>query len=208
MSTMGRPVIDITGQKNNMLTVIEKFFIDDNGVIKTRWKIKCDCGKIFIIRDTSLFRKNTSCGCYRKTREGTRMRHGLSRTKTHGAWLNMKERCMNPKNKSYKHYGGRGISFCERWKNFDLFLEDMGICPEGYSIDRINVNKDYSPDNCKWSSVEDQANNTRRNKRITYNGQTKTLAQWCRELNIPYARVLARLDKLGWSVDRAFGFSL
>lgn len=122
------------------------------------------------------------------------------------AWHNMKVRCLNPNDGRYKHYGARGIKICDRWLNsFDNFLSDMGPKPSaGHSIERIDVNGDYEPDNCKWATRNEQQNNTTQNRFIAYNGETLTLQQWSRRLGINHRTLHARLDKYGWLVERAF----
>jgi hypothetical protein len=114
----------------------------------------------------------------------------------------MVDRCTNLKHKDYFNYGGRGIEICERWKKFENFLEDMGERPSReFSIDRINNNKGYFPGNCRWATMKEQCNNRRNNKTITFNGETKTLAQWSEEIGTPLHVLWLRLS-YGWSVER------
>jgi hypothetical protein len=121
--------------------------------------------------------------------------------KEYRAWQNMKTRCNNPKANRYKYYGGRGIKICERWSEFKLFLEDIGKAPgPEYSIDRIDVNKGYSPDNCRWASPRQQANNRRNNRHIVYEGESLTVAQLVRKLGMGKRTVEYRL-KMGWPVE-------
>lgn len=128
----------------------------------------CDCGseRVVLKRDLKSG-KSTSCGCL--TIENgikSNTKHGFKRRDSahelYGIWAVMRGRCNNPENKSYKHYGGRGISVCERWNDFKMFAKDMGDRPEGLSIDRINNDGDYEPSNCKWSTAVEQANNRRK----------------------------------------------
>ncbi|UNY40195.1 hypothetical protein KLEP174_gp48 [Pseudomonas phage vB_PcuM_ KLEP17-4] len=128
--------------------------------------------------------------------------HGMHKTRTHTCWVNMKSRCLNPKNKSYSRYGGRGISVCKRWMDFANFLADMGIQPENMSIDRIDVNGNYSPDNCKWSSKVDQQRNTSKNQIITAYGESKTVAEWADLTGIGRSTLSYRARK-GWSGEDA-----
>lgn len=130
----------------------------------------------------------------------------------------MKERCYYTKNKEYKNYGGRGITVCDEWLNPQrvgqhqqtkgwLTFRDWAIqngYKEGLTLDRVDVNKGYSPDNCRWVSRKVQTNNTTQNRYITYRGETKSLSQWCDELGLKYHRVKDRLNKLHWSVEKAF----
>ncbi len=112
---------------------------------------------------------------------------------TYRAWLNMRYRCLSPSNKDYPSYGGRGITICERWDSYKSFLADMGECPPGLQLDRIDNEKGYSLNNCRWATRREQANNTRRNRWVTVDGRTQTIAQWARELNVPYGRIYDRL---------------
>lgn len=130
--------------------------------------VDCKCGtKDYKIRwDQVQSGVAKSCGCYHKERTSeTASTHGLSKTTEHMVWINMKQRCTNPLESSYKSYGGRGISICDRWINsFENFYEDMGDCPEGYSLDRIDVNGDYCPENCRWATDSFQVHNQRKRK--------------------------------------------
>lgn len=116
----------------------------------------------------------------------------------------MKQRCLQPGHKYYENYGGRGIRICERWMTYANFLEDMGERPSGCSLDRKFNDKDYSLNNCRWATRTEQNRNNSQNRNITFNGQTKCLAEWCELLKLNYARVYARLFKLNWKVEDAF----
>ncbi len=137
----------------------------------------------------------------------TTPRHGHCRkgkiTPTYYSWVNMRKRCEQIENLKYPQYGGRGISICEAWKSFDSFLASMGEKPRGMTIERINVNGNYEPSNCKWASAKDQANNKTNNRLITWNGETKTESQWADKLNIPYGTLRMRLHR-GWLLEKAF----
>lgn len=118
----------------------------------------------------------------------------------------MRQRCLNPNNKGYKWYGERGITICDEWlRSYDLFEKwafTHGYCDD-LTIDRIDNNKGYSPENCRWVTIRVQNNNLRKNKYITYKGKTQSMADWCRELNLHYSATRSRLAK-GWSVEKAF----
>jgi hypothetical protein len=130
--------------------------------------------------------------------------HRRPRRRTYDSWQNMIRRCTNPACRSFQNYGGRGITVCERWLIFDNFLEDMGPPNDvAFMLDRIDVNGNYEPSNCRWATHEMQANNNRNNRRITFKGETKTLRQWVRLLNMPEPSVSARLNRLGWPVELA-----
>jgi hypothetical protein len=127
------------------------------------------------------------------------------RTPEYTAWCNMIRRCTNPNDHAYDRYGGRGIKVHKRWRNsFTNFLKDMGKKPTPkHMLDRINNNGNYEPGNCRWATRCQQFNNRQSNLKITYNGKTKTLAQWCRKLGLPYKRTYQRLMAYGWPVKKA-----
>jgi len=169
--------INAVGMKFYQWTVIGKKTFERGRI---RWECICVCGNRSFVRYDALRNgRSKSCGCLpRKTK------HGMTKTLTYRTWINMLERCTNPKIPTYKRYGARGIKVCNRWKIFNNFYADMGKKPIHMSLDRIDNNKDYSPENCKWSTRSDQQNNKRSNVRFTYNGQTLTLEQWSKKLNI------------------------
>lgn len=115
----------------------------------------------------------------------------------------MKRRCRDVKNKSYNNYGGRGISYCEKWEKFLGFLEDMGIQPKGYMLDRIDNDGNYCKENCRWATRKEQMNNSRNNRRFTINGETKTSSEWAKKLNIKQNVLNMRIDYYGWDLLRA-----
>lgn len=132
--------------------------------------------------------------------------HGEARkTKEYEVWAKMKDRCRNKNSKSYPDYGGRGIKVCDRWmQSYTNFLTDMGRAPSPkHSIERNDVNGNYEPSNCRWATKIEQQNNTRTNRLVSYKGQIKTLAEWCRELNINRGTVESRIDRQKWSVAEA-----
>jgi hypothetical protein len=115
----------------------------------------------------------------------------------------MRQRCSNPNTDRYEHYGGRGIAICERWQSFEDFYADMGPRPSPkHSIDRIDVDGDYEPGNCRWATPAEQARNKRSNLMLTHDGRTQTITEWARETRIPLMTISRRL-KSGWPVDRA-----
>lgn len=129
----------------------------------------------------------------------------MSKPKGYNTWRNMKQRCLNPSNKDYDIYGGRGITICDEWLNsFDTFISDMGPKPSDmHSIDRVDTNGPYAPWNCRWATAEEQANNCRTNRLVTYLNREQTLALWCKELNLHYGKTLYRLN-IGMSIEDSF----
>lgn len=204
VSCAGAPnKMKIAGQKFSKLLVVSYAGVEDYGSngTKTRWQCLCDCGKV-IFASGSLLRsgKKRSCGCDR-VRVSPSKTHGRTGTREYRAWMAMKNRCRNPKFSQYKDYGGRGIRFCERWESFESFFADMGACPIGNSIDRIDVNGNYEPSNCRWSDRKTQARNTRVNRRITFNGTTKCLKEWSEELEMDQSSLAERIQK--WGTEKA-----
>lgn len=198
---------DIIGVKFGRATTLRQF--RENGY--TKIECICDCGNKFITNRPSLVCGNTnSCGCLQKEMLlKSSITHGMSGTRIHGIWNDMKSRCNLTTNQNYHRYGGRGIKVCSEWSGlngFENFYE--WSINNGYrdifSIDRIDNNGAYSPDNCRWSDMITQCNNRRNSKFLEYKGQTKTLSQWVRELNLKYPRTYHRIFILGWSVKDAF----
>lgn len=180
---------------------------DTSGAIL--WLCRCQCGNAIKVRGASLKRgEYRSCGCWTKDRMRSSppaKTHGGSNTLAYRSWAAMKRRCLDPSFKDYHQYGGRGIKIHEGWMDFATFLRDMGERPEGYTLDRKDYTGDYEPANCRWANRLEQGNNTSRNHMLTYKGKTQTMAQWARELDIPYSRLRARLNILKWSTDKALG---
>lgn len=165
------------------------------------WKCLCNCGNYKSIRtDTLKSKKIVSCGCI----NNHKVRHGMTGTKIHDRWRGMIQRCTNKNASNYHLYGGRGITVCNRWlTSFTNFYNDMGDIPINSTLERLDSNKNYEPSNCKWATKKEQARNRRTSKIITYNGKSKTLAEFCEKLNLNYKNTHLRL-KRGWSVKRAF----
>lgn len=200
-------IIDIIGIKYHFLTVIRRVRRIPN---RTEWLCKCDCGNEKIIDGVHLKSGHSkSCGCYQKKIASTaNSRHGFTRYNKipteYRIWSNMKKRCTSNKHKYFYNYGGRGIKICERWSKFENFLNDMGERPsKDHSIDRIDNDGNYEPNNCRWSTRKEQARNRRNNINISYKGRTKILLDWCTELNMNYRLVKDRI-KNGWSIKDAF----
>lgn len=127
---------------------------------------------------------------------------GGKRTQTYEAWRHMRKRCENPRHPYYADYGGRGIEVCERWRHFAGFFADMGECPKGLTLDRIDNSLGYSPENCRWTTRKVQQNNRRTNRLLTHRGRTLTVTQWADHLGVGKTTLFQRL-RYGWSVEKA-----
>lgn len=199
---MGRQRTNLLNQRFGELLVIEEApdYIQPNGKKITRWLCQCDCGNQTIVRSNNLKGGRTkSCGHQNEKHSHSAAANDGKNTPTYNSWLAMKTRCYNSNAANYHNYGGRGIVVCDRWLNsFNAFLADMGECPEGMSIDRIDNDGNYQPSNCKWSTKREQDNNRRTNRNITLQGRTQTMTQWCRELNLNKDTIKRRLYR-GWS---------
>jgi hypothetical protein len=193
---------DLTGIRFERLVVLSqgksrRYRCGRNAIV---WIVRCDCGTIKEVESGHLTSGETvSCGCF--IREKTRNRsltHGFTGTKVYKAWSAMRERCVNTKHPEYANYGGRGIAVCERWQSFDNFLADVGEPRKWESIDRIDVNGDYEPANCRWATSVEQNRNTRSNRLLTMDGVTYCVAEWSERLGIKHATIMSRL-RAGWS---------
>ncbi len=164
-----------------------------------RWECICDCENTLITSGNRLRSgKTKSCGCIVSTQ------NKLSTSPSYRSWKAMNQRCYDLKNISYKNYGAKGITVCDRWKDsFHNFLQDMGQRGEGWSIDRINFFGNYSPDNCKWSTAKEQASNKSSNNIISAHGQDNTLAEWAEITGIPWSTIRKRIYVLGWQIEDA-----
>lgn len=194
------------GEKFNKLLVLEECKERSHDGHK-RYKCICDCGNITYV-DGRCLRSNRvkSCGCLKH--EKYNLKHGKINTRLYRILKGIKERCYKPYNHSYPNYGGRGITICDEWFNDFKSFYDWSMS-HGYkdnlTIDRIDVNGNYSPDNCRWVDMKTQNNNKRSNIYLTYNGKTQTIKQWAEELNINYAPLYYRYN-LGWNTkDTLFG---
>lgn len=191
---------DLSGIHFGKLTAI-KFAYYHGG--QCYWLCSCDCGHDVVVRASHLKSGHTaSCGCQKGNKT-----HGESKTRLYTIWNNMRERCSNPNNRSYYLYGARGIRVDPSWDDYQTFRE--WALSNGYkdslTIDRINNNLGYCPSNCRWATVKEQANNTRRNRLITYKGETHSLSEWARLLGIKQSTLSMRINKYNWPIEEAFG---
>ena len=203
------PVEEI-GKKYGRYTVIEFAGKSKNGIVRV--KCLCDCGNQKIVRLCSLKKGEIrSCGCLAKELLVERNKtikyttHAKSRTRLYTIWCDMKQRCLNKNSVVFRYYGGRNISICKEWENdFNKFYD--WAQKNGYSdnltIDRIDVNGNYEPSNCRWITIQMQRKNTRNNIFVEIEGETKILKDWCDYYNITYTTVMSRL-KLGWNIEKA-----
>jgi hypothetical protein len=205
---------DLTNQKFNLLTVIKLHHIQtilrNNKKVGSRyyWLCKCECGNTTIVHTTNLKNGSVkSCGCLKHLSRN--FTHKLSRSRLYTIYYNMKARCYNPNEPSYKNYGKRGIKICSHWlEDFSNFY-DWAIThgyQENLTIDRIDVNGNYEPSNCRWATYKQQSNNTRRNHFITFENETHTIAEWAKIYNISSSLLGERL-KYGWDFQKAVSTS-
>ena len=192
-----RRIKDYAGERFGRLTVL--------GVIERdrEWnnhlmEVRCDCG-VTARKRIKLMRSGhtASCGCLASEITAARnATHGLSRDhrREYRSWKDMRARCNNPSDSDYADYGGRGIAVCDRWADFAAFYEDMGDRPEGMTLDRIDVNGNYEPQNCRWASSKTQANNKRTNHIIEIDGESRTLQAWCDQHGVEPSKVRYRLS--------------
>ena len=208
-------VIDLTGKRFGRWTVIK-----EDGRARyggTMWLCKCDCGTIRRVNGRSLRAGlSMSCGCYGAEQRNAASvlvtkKHGGKNERLYGVWAGIKERCNNPNSKFYPLYGGRGITICNEWNNdyamFRKWALETGYddaAPHGKcTLDRINNDLGYFPENCRWATSMTQCNNRRSNHILTFNGQSKTISEWARETGIRKDTIRRRIVQYGWSIERA-----
>ena len=195
---------DLTGLKFGRLTAVRVARRTGGNVV---WTWACECGTEIEVPGSRVTGGNTkSCGCWlREYAASLRTSHGKSKTPEYVTWSNMIARCEYTGRRDYKHYGGRGIIVCSRWRNsFESFLEDVGPRPFlRATLERKDVNGNYEPGNCMWVSQKQQTRNKRNNCLITYNGITKTLADWSDECGVPQRMLRDRIFDLGWPLEEA-----
>ena len=192
---MGRKFSDLTNQRFGRLIAIKR--IKNKLSKRTQWLCKCDCGNTKIVDMACLQSGDTrSCGCLKK-------KHGFFGSAIYVVWATMIQRCRNKNDKDYHNYGGRGITVCKRWLRFESFYADMGDRPEGLTLERLDNEKGYFPDNCGWRTPKVQANNKRTNIVIEYQGLKLNMMQWAEKIGIEYQTLWKRLSIAHWSIERA-----
>jgi hypothetical protein len=202
-------LIDLTGKRFGMLEALRPGGprVLPSGYARLFWWVRCDCGTVKEVAGSNLRVGYTrSCGCNSNLARSVKLRSEAKANypREYYIWESMKARCKNPNRACYKNYGGRGIVVCPRWdQSFEGFLADMGPCPDGYTIERIDNNRGYEPGNCRWASYKEQGRNQRSNHLLTFRGETRTIAEWTEILGFKRATIGCRINKHGWSVERA-----
>lgn len=193
--------MDLTGQRFGYLTAVEY-------IGNSRWRVKCDCGNETVVRIDNLKTGNTtSCGCFHIRENRKPKKHGDYKAPLYGIYREMIQRCVNSKSKGYHNYGGRGITVCSEWIgdsgyiNFKAWSLLNGY-KNGLHIDRINNDKGYSPENCRWVTPRVNSRNKRTNKVLEFHGQKMCIAGWADTLHMPPRTLYGRISA-GWSIERA-----
>ena len=195
---MAKKMEDLTGNAYGKLSILE-FAYTYKG--HSYWLCRCECGGHTVARGSHLKTGNvSSCGC----KKGNTT-HGESKTRLYTIWHNMKERCQNPKATEYRRYGGRGIAVCTEWEKYETFREwalSHGYAPN-LSIDRKDNEGNYAPSNCRWATAREQANNTSKTRLLEFGGEIHSVTEWARKLGINQSTLSMRLNKYGWSAEKA-----
>lgn len=188
---------DLTGRRFGKVIATE--YLRGSG----RWMYLCDCGNTRATLAQNLVAGRTqSCGCRALSGELRRGTHKLSQSGIYAIWVAMRDRCANVHNKQYKNYGGRGITVCERWMQFENFFSDMGHRPDGLSLDRKENNLGYSPENCRWATAREQSLNKRGNRLIEFGSVRQSITAWAEATGLARKTIDSRLHR-GWSVGDA-----
>ena len=203
---------DLTGRTFNRWTVIKQGLTRKTSNNKNirYWECRCECGTVREVREQSLLNGlSKSCGCYHREimhsmKDKINLTHGLSDSRLYRIYHHMQSRCYNQNDTRYKQYGGRGIKIDEEWNTFESFSK--WAIENGYnddlSIDRVDVDGNYSPSNCRWVNSKIQSNNKTNNKYLTYNGETHTISEWADIVNIPYKKLWKRIHN-GWNIEKS-----
>lgn len=193
---------DLVGFKSGRLTVVAfaGMRVGAKGKRTTMWLCRCECGNEVSVSNGCLTTMDTkSCGCLAAEKiRNLKLRHGDAagrRALEYMIWKSMRKRCKNPSDPAFANYGGRGIRVCERWDDYVNFIADMGPKPSPkHTLDRINNDGNYEPENCRWATRVEQISNRRSTRSLTLSERTQTVAQWCRELDLNYGTVMWRLS--------------
>lgn len=198
---------DLSGQRFGRWTVLSRAQDYRRGI--PQWLCRCDCGETGVVR-AGILKAGTSrsCGCFNRDDKrriclARNTTHGMSKSPTHRAWVSMIARCHSPGASGFHKYGARGVTVCDRWRgSFEAFLADMGKCPPGMTLDRIDNAIGYAPGNCRWATQREQQNNRTNNRRITLGDTTLTLAQWSERVGVGRHTIDRRLSR-GWPIEKA-----
>jgi len=199
---MGKRLNIQPGERYGKLTIIREV---RKTSVKRRFLCRCDCGRLTQVNLNSLRAGAIkSCGCLLKENGKRNKIHGYWQHRLYGIWAGIKQRCFNPKSNNYKYYGARGITICPEWINFNSFLKwalSSGY-KDGLTIERIDVNGNYEPSNCKWIPLKEQPGNTRQSRWVTWKGKTKNISQWAKHTGL-CAETIRRRLAYGWTIERA-----
>lgn len=205
---------DLTGQRFTKWKVLKRAANYKNG--KARWVCLCDCGNESIVISQGLLNgRSRSCGCLQRiiasqsnTTHGCTV--GRTQSREYRAWAAAKRRCFNPNARGYEDYGGRGITMCQEWEqNFEAFLNAMGACPVGHTLDRYPNNEgNYEKSNCRWATRKQQNRNTRRNHWITHDGITLTISEWAERTGLSQSVIYSRISRYHWSAEKTLATPL
>lgn len=197
---------DLTGIVFGRLTVVE---LSDFRNHASYWLCRCECGNTTTVFGGSLnYGSVKSCGCIRKeVMKEKQTKHGnysldSTTSRAYNSWRLMIGRCTDPKNDSFNSYGAKGIAICDQWLDFSCFLSDMGECLEGQTIDRIDNEKGYEPENCRWANIFTQNRNKKTVRKIEFNGKNLTLPEWSEITGIPRSRLWQRINIAKWSIEK------
>lgn len=196
--------IDMHGKRYGRLLVLDRAEDAISARSRhTRWNCICDCGKLVTVRSSGIMTGDTrSCGCLRRDLLNEKSSK-KSKMPEYGIYRSIISRCLNPNVKRYNNYGGRGINICQRWLDgFENFIADMGERPSVYhSIERIDNNGGYSPENCKWATMDEQAKNRSNNYFIEFGGERMILQDWSKRIGINHSNLKKRIER--WGVEEA-----
>lgn len=194
------PALELTDATFGALTVLERADKDPHGA--WRWYCRCDCGRTVVVRAATLKAGRTS-SCSSCASSAKNITHGMSGTPMYWRWRGMLARVDDPQHRHFANYGGRGITVCDRWRDFARFVDDMGSPVEPQmQLDRIDNDGPYSPNNCRWASFQEQQRNKRTNHTVEFRGCTQTIQEWSEALGIKANTIVHRLRR-GWSTRRA-----
>ena len=203
-------MLDLEGKRFGRLTVLQK--AGSCNAKKTLWLCRCDCGNEKEIIGSNLNSgKTKSCGCLKAERSTERIKtltltHGKTNTRLYHIWRGMKARCLNPNSLDFDNYGGRGIKVCDEWLNSFRAFYNWAMAngyEERLTIDRVNVNGDYCPENCRWAGTKAQQNNRRNNKTYAFNGSEHTLSEWSEITGVKYSTLNTRVNRFKWDIGKA-----